>query len=141
MIMRSMGEALRVLGAERVLIVHGKDGLDEASAIAETNYVKVWDGVVSSGTLSPKDFGMDPIDPSALTPGKTPAENAEILREAISDADSPRSKAMLPSASIAIWLAGLADDLPSAAELARQSIREGRATTKLNQLVEAGKNR
>ena len=137
-LMRSMAEALRLLGTERAVFVHGKDGIDEASATAETMYVKLWEGEVSTGVFHPNDFGIDPISPEALRPGKTPAENAEILREAISDADSQRSLAILPSAAIAIWLSGLAETPLEAAELAQAAIRDGKAHGKLEQLIAAG---
>lgn len=137
-LMRSMAEALRLLETERAVFVHGKDGIDEASAAAETMYVKVWDGEVSVGTFQPSDFGIDPISPSALLPGTTPAENAAILKEAISEADSPRSLAILPSAAIAIWIAGLSETLIEAADRAREAIRSGKAHGKLEQLVAAG---
>jgi anthranilate phosphoribosyltransferase len=137
-LMRSMGEALRVLEAERAILVHGKDGLDEASAVTDTNFVKVWEGEVTTGVFSPGDFGIVPISPEALRPGTTPKENAEILKEAITDLASPRALAILPSAAIAIWLSGLEDTLPDSAERARHSIREGKAFGKLQELIAAG---
>ena len=62
-LMRSMGEALKLLGCERALIVHGKDGLDEISPVTDTEFVKVWDGKVSAGILTLEDFGLAPIAP------------------------------------------------------------------------------
>jgi anthranilate phosphoribosyltransferase len=139
-LMRSMGEALRELGTDRALIVHGKDGLDEISPVTGTEYVKVWDGRVSSGTLTPADFGLEPLDPSVLEPGEDVAENARILREAITDADSPRAAAVLPNAAATIWIAGIENDLKSAVERARMVIQTGRAAEKLEQLLLVGGN-
>ena len=102
-------------------------------------FVKVWDGEVSAGSFQPKDFGIDPISAEALRPGTTPAENADILREAITDPNSPRATAILPSAAIAIWLSGLEDSLIDSADRAKQSIREGKAYAKLQELVAAGR--
>ncbi len=137
-LMRSMGEALRLLDAERVFIVHGKDGIDEASAVTETAFVKVWGGQVSTGTFKPQDFGIDPVSADALTPGVSPAENAEILIEAITNFDSPRAKAILPSAAIAVYLSGLEDTLVDSAERAKSAIRDGKAYSKLQELIAAG---
>jgi anthranilate phosphoribosyltransferase len=134
-LMRSMGEALNLLGTARALIVHGEDGLDEVSPTAKTQYIKVWEGRVTSGEFQPADFGCEPVDPAALAPGGTLAENGEILREAISDARSPRSRAVLPSAAAAIWLAGLADGLSESAEIARETIASGKAAAKLEELI------
>jgi anthranilate phosphoribosyltransferase len=137
-LMRSMGEALRELGAERALLVHGVDGLDEISPVADTEYVRVWDGKVSAGRLSVDDFGLTPVEPEALQPGADLVESAQILREAISDPESPRARAVLPSAAAAIWIAGLESDLKAAAERARTAISEGKAAAKLEELVQAG---
>jgi len=137
-LMRSMGEALRLLGCERALIVHGMDGLDEISPVTPTEFVKVWEGKVSAGTLQLEDFGLRPIDASALLPGATLEENAAILMEAISDVKSPRARAVLPSAAAAIWIAGLEDSLPGAVERAKTAIQSGLASAKLEQLIRAG---
>jgi len=137
-LMRSMGEALRELGTQRALIVHGRDGLDELSPVAETEYVRVWDGRVSAGIMSPSDFGLEPVPAQAVLPGDTLADSAEILREAVGDVTSDRARAVLPSAAAAIWLAGMEETLPEAAERARTAISSGRATQKLEELVQAG---
>jgi anthranilate phosphoribosyltransferase len=137
-LMRSMGEALRVLGTRRALIVHGRDGLDEISPVADTEYVKVWDGQVTSGRLSVKDFGLDAVPEDALAPGETAEENAAILREALEDPSSPRSRAILPSAAAAIWLGGQAENLPSATERAREAVASGAAARKLGELISMG---
>ncbi len=139
-LMRSMGEALKELGCERALIVHGNDGLDEISPVTTTEFVKVWDGRVSSGTLHLDEFCLQPVDPSALLPGATLAENAAILREAITDIESPRAHAVLPSAAAAIWIAGLENDLPNAVARAKAAIASGLAKAKLEELIRLGED-
>lgn len=137
-LMRSMGEALRELGTERALLVHGLEGLDEVSPVGPTEYVQVWDGKVSTGRLTVEDFGLSPVRAEDLNPGETLLESADFLREAISDLDSPRCRAVLPSAAAAIWIAGLENDLKSAAEKAKVAVSSGMATEKLAQLVSIG---
>jgi anthranilate phosphoribosyltransferase len=136
-LMRSMAEALRLLGSERVLIVHGDDGLDEISPCTTTEYVRIWDGKISTGKFSPSDFGTELVDPAALEPADDCDGNAAILREAISDLESPRAQAILPSAAAAIWIGGLEDNLIAATDRARAAISSGRATEKLEQLIVA----
>ncbi|MGV3616062.1 MAG: anthranilate phosphoribosyltransferase [Fimbriimonas sp.] len=137
-LMRSMGEALRELGSERALLVHGMDGLDEISPVTDTEYVKVWDGKVSTGKLTLAEFGLEPVDPEALAPGGSLSESAEILREALTDPDSPRARAVLPSAAAALWIAGLEENLRDAAARAQNAIASGRAADKLQELIRAG---
>ena len=134
--LESMGKALAILGTERALVVYGQDGLDEISPSAKTDYVRVWEGKVSAGEFAPADFGLQPIDANALAPGSNLAENAAILTEAISAIGSPRAEAVLPSASAAIWLSGIGSDLGESADLAREAISNGKAASKLQQLIE-----
>ncbi len=136
-LMRSMGEALKELGTERALIVHGDDGLDEISPVTTSEYVKVDEGRVTSGRLHPSDFGQSEISADALAPGTTIADNAKILMEAVSDASSPRASVVIPSAGAAIWLGGLEPDFASAAARARQTIASGAAARKLKEIIEA----
>jgi anthranilate phosphoribosyltransferase len=134
-LMRSMGEALKMLDCERALLVHGCDGLDEISPVTDTQVVKVWDGEVTSGLLTLSEFGLSPVPASALEPGSTVAENADILKESISNPHSVRAHAVLPSAAAAIWIAGLETSLPDAVERAREAISSGAAYSKLEQLI------
>ncbi len=135
--LRPIGEALLLLGAERAYVVHGEDGLDEVSPAARTQYVKVWGGRIEEGTFNPQDFGLEPISQDSLAPGASAQENAAILREAIANPDSPRSRAVLPSSAVALLLSGRVDGLDEAAGLAKEAIRSGEAARKLDQFVAA----
>lgn len=135
-LMWCMGETLRHLGCERAYLVHGLDGLDEISPAGRTEVVRLWDDRVTTLFLEPRDFGLEPIDLSALAPADDLAGAARVLREAISDPESPRAKAVLPSAAAAIHLSGIADSLPDGAERARAAIASGAAAAKLDRQIE-----
>lgn len=132
-----MGQALLEIGAERALVVHGSDGLDEISPCEETWAVRVWEGEVAEITLKPSDFGLDPINRDALAPGESAADNAAILREAISDSNSPRARAILPSAGAVLWLAGVAETVGEGFNLGFDAIESGAAGQKLDAFIEA----
>jgi len=136
-ILRPMAEALAALGTERAFIVHGNDGLDEISPITSTSVCEVSDGNVIDRSLSPEDFELTPVSPSAIAPDDSIAGNAAILIEAISDPDSARCRAVMPSAAAAIFLGGRAPDLKSAAAKAHESVANGSAKRKLEALAEA----
>jgi anthranilate phosphoribosyltransferase len=133
-LLEPMARALVQLGVDRALIVHADDGLDEISPVSETSALEVRFGELVAHKLSPEMFGQTPIDPVHLHPGADVADSAEILVEAISDAASPRSAALIPNAAAAIWLAGVAPDLLTGAELARASVASGNAFRKLAEL-------
>lgn len=131
-----MARALALLGLRRAYVVHGDDGLDEVSPGTGTVVAELSQGEVHLRKWTPADFGLLPLDPAALEPAPTVEGNAAILREAISVTSSPRFAAVLPSASAAIMLAGLAESLPEAVQLAREAVRSGRALSKLERLVQ-----
>lgn len=126
-LLRPMAEAAHLLGIEKAWVARGEDGLDEVSPCGKTKVAEVSPDGVKMLVVSPADFGLSPISPDALTPGDTPEANAKILTEAISDAESPRAAALLPSAAAALYVAGIADSLPEAAERAREAVRSGAA--------------
>lgn len=130
---QSMAEAAAALGADKVWVVHGDDGMDEISPCTST---QVWDGSTAF-RIGPGDFGVSPVDAAHVAPGATPAENAAMLREAISDARSPRSLAVMPGAAAALYLGGHAPSLREAAEMAREAVDKGDAARKLAAFVEA----
>lgn len=136
-LLQPMAEALAALGVEKAYVVHGSDGLDEVSPVTQTSVAKVDHGEVNTESFSPVDFGMDPLGPDAVRAGETVEENAALLLEAISDENSVRFLAVLPSAAVAISLAGLGETFEMCAELARSAVRSGAAKTKLQQLAEA----
>lgn len=131
-----MAEALMKLGTERALVAHGEDGLDEVSPVSPTRFAMVWDGDLSEGILTPKGFGVEPVSVEAVQPGRSAEENAGLLREALTDVDSERCRAVLPSASCAIWIAGITADRRLATEMAIEAIRAGRAAEKLEIFIQ-----
>lgn len=135
-LMRSMGEALRQLGCDRALIVHGQEGLDEISPVGPTDFVQVESGRVFGGTFGPDEFGLEPVAPEDLKPAGDIHASAALLLEAITDPDSPRARAVRPNAAAAIWLGGGAPSLREGAEIARETVASGAARTKLEALRE-----
>lgn len=131
-----MAEALMLLGTQRALIAHGEDGLDEISPCAPTRFALLWDGELTEGIFTPSGFGIEPVDPSVVRPGASPEENAQMLRDAVTNVDSPRCAATLPSAACAIWIAGLAPERKAATEMAREAVSSGAARDRLDQYIE-----
>jgi len=132
-----MAEALMKLGTQRALVAHGEDGLDEISPVAPTRFALLWDGELSEGILSPKGFGLEPVTPESIRQGSSAEENANLLRESITDVDSDRCTAILPSAACAIWIAGLAPERRSATDMAREVVASGAARAKLEEFITA----
>ncbi|MES1227954.1 MAG: anthranilate phosphoribosyltransferase, partial [Armatimonadota bacterium] len=133
----AVADALVLLGVELAYLVHAREGLDEISPVGLTDVIEIKEGSTRRLTWGPADFGLRALEPNSLTCGGDVGANARILREALSDASSPRALALVPNAACALLLAGLVTDLPSGAELALATIKSGRAEAKLDEYARA----
>src|SRR5215208_4233579 len=77
---RPVAEALRDLGAEKALVVHGTDGMDEITVTDKTLVADVSDGAIEEYEISPEDFGLSRHAPDGLLGGDAHL-NARILRD------------------------------------------------------------
>ncbi|WP_184192527.1 anthranilate phosphoribosyltransferase [Armatimonas rosea] len=121
------------LGAEHVLVVHGKAGLDELSTFGETLVAEGRDGTVTTYTLTPADLGLSETTPEALAPHDDPAAT---VRAILAGEPGPRREIVLANAGAALYVAGSAESLRAGIALAAQAIDSGAARTKLEQFVE-----
>jgi anthranilate phosphoribosyltransferase len=128
--------ALAGLGAERALVVSGRDGLDEISTGAVTDVREVVDGRVEAAQIDTTRFGI-PRPPSGALAGGGPAENAEVLRGVLDGRPGPAADVVLVNAGAALWLAGRAPDLEGGLDLARRSVRGGAAGERLEAFLAA----
>lgn len=130
-----VAEALQILGAEHAFVVHGQDGMDEVSPCAPTDYREVRGTEIISGVWTPSDFGMEPLAPSDLDHGDGIAENAVILKEALTDPTSLRSAALIPNTAVTLVLAGVAESVGQGADMARSAVASGEAGRLLERLA------
>jgi anthranilate phosphoribosyltransferase len=130
-----MATVLKRLGADRAAVVHGLIGMDEVSPVGPTLIATVDGRRIEERTYTLEEFGVEAVSVAQIGPGETVEESADILRRAISDPSSPYSQAVLPSAGVAIWVAGLANTFREGVDIARESVRSGAAAAKLEDLV------
>ena len=128
--------ALAELGAERALVVHSDDGLDELSVQAPTTVIEVRDGeVTGTWSLNPADLGIRVDDPEALRGGDV-AENARRLCAILEGREhSAASEAVALNASAALLVGGRVDSLAEGLDLARELLSSGEAGRALERLV------
>lgn len=131
-----LAQALGALGAQRALVVHGSDGLDEITTRGPTRAAFLTDSAVQSITIDSAALGVPPPLAGALRGGDA-RENANILRSLLDGETGARRDIVLVNAAGALWVAGAAGDLESGMTLARESIDTGAAKSKLEQLVAA----
>ncbi|MBC7929527.1 MAG: anthranilate phosphoribosyltransferase [Rubrivivax sp.] len=132
-----MASALAALGTERAWVVHGLDGLDEVTMSGKTRVAEARGGQVEMFEIEPEDFGLNCMRLDGVR-----AEDAEMSARAIRDVLEGRRRdvaraLVIANAAAALFVGGMAGDLKEAAQLASQSLDDGAAHTKLQELVRA----
>ena len=126
--------ALRVLGAQRALVVSSEDGLDEMSTSGTTRVVELDGDRIERWTVSPGELGLERAAPEAVA-GGSPAENASVTVEILEGrAGPPRDLAVL-NAGAAIYASGRADSLADGVAIAGEAIDSGAARATLERFV------
>lgn len=135
-----LAEALRRLGVDHALVVHGEVGMDEVAPRGRTTVWEISDGVIEQWSIDAAEHGLSVDDLDQLR-GAEPARNAErVVRLLERPAGDPAGRAaVLLNAAAALYVAGLADDLKEAVARADASLSEGKARDALDRFVAAGK--
>ncbi|HEY8008702.1 MAG TPA: anthranilate phosphoribosyltransferase [Methylocella sp.] len=129
-----LAHVLRNLGSKRVWLVHGSDGLDEATTTGPSFVTSLEDGEIRSFQIAPEDAGLSRATAKDLK-GGDPATNAMALRNVLGGAKNAYRDIAILNAAIALVVAGKAEDLQHGAGLAAAAIDEGRAARTLAELV------
>lgn len=133
-----LAEALGRLGAERALVVHGDDGLDELTTTTTSTTAWLEDGRVVPGRVDPAELGLPRAAPEALRGGDA-HRNAEIARAVLAgERGAPRDIVVL-NAAAALFAAGAAASIAAGIPLAEQSLDSGAAAARLAALAEASR--
>ncbi len=129
-----LAQVLKNLGAERVWVVHGSDGLDEITTAGPTSVAALENGVITSFEISPEDVGLPRAKPEALRGGDA-AATAGALRGVLAGKDSAFRHVALLNAAAGLVVAGKAKTLKDGVELAAQSVDSGEAAARLERLI------
>jgi anthranilate phosphoribosyltransferase len=138
-LLHKMGEVLLHLGCHHALIVHGEDGIDECSLSAPTRVCEVRSSQgLREYTITPEQVGLTSITDRQPFQGGDPAYNASMLRELLSDyIDTPATDMLCLNAGAALLANERVSSLADGVQLARATLREGKARRKLADVVAA----
>ncbi len=129
-----LARVLRNLGSKRVWVVHGSDGLDEATTTGTSFVTALQNGEIRSFEIVPEDAGLA-REALADLAGGDPAANAAALRGVLGGAKNAYRDIAILNAAIALIVAGKAEHLKHGAALAAAAIDDGRAASTLAKLV------
>ena len=133
-LVETIAEVLAALGAERVMVVHAEDGLDEISTSSPTHLAELIDGKITTRTVKPEDFGLARarLDDLAVASAE---DSAERIRALLAGKAGPDRDVVLLNAAAALAVAAKAETIADALPLAEKSIDSGAAAAALEKLV------
>jgi anthranilate phosphoribosyltransferase len=130
-----LAEVMGKLGAEKVWVVHGSDGLDEITTTGPTYVSEIANGNLRHFEITPEEAGLPRASLEELK-GDEPTANAVALRAVLNGAPGAFRDIVLLNSAAALMVADTVKDLREGVELARQSIDSGRARAALARLIE-----
>jgi anthranilate phosphoribosyltransferase len=125
---------LQALGAERALVVWGRDGMDELSLGAGTLVGELRDGKVREYELHPEDFGIAMAHSRNLRVADA-AQSKEMVLQALENRAGLPREIVAYNAGAALYAAGVAEDIRDGVARARQAIASGAARERLDAFV------
>jgi anthranilate phosphoribosyltransferase len=130
-----LARVLKELGSRNVMVVHGRDGLDELSIGGDTLVGELRDGEVREHVVHPSDVGLPVHALDTLRVNDVQSSRAMLLA-ALDGSFAPARDIVLLNAGASLYVSGVADSLRDGVERAREVIASGAARARLDQLVE-----
>ncbi len=136
---RPIAEVMRQLGAEHVMVVHSKDGLDEISLASATHVAELKNNEITEWVLNPEDVEI----PSQTLSGLIVADSSEslkLIKDALgrnkSDLGEKAANMIALNAGLGIYVSGLSTSYKQGVALAHDIIYGGQALEKMSILSE-----
>ncbi|MDG4552293.1 MAG: anthranilate phosphoribosyltransferase [Candidatus Contendobacter sp.] len=122
------------LGAHHVLVVWGKDGMDEISLGAATLVGELRNGEILEYEIHPEDFGLAMMSNRALRVENPEQSKAMLFGALENQPGAPRDIVAL-NAGAALYAANRTDSIAGGLALAWEAIASGAARAKLDEFV------
>jgi anthranilate phosphoribosyltransferase len=123
----TLAHALAQLGSERVLVVHGSDGLDELTITGPTHAALLERGSVRELVIDPKPLGVRARARRRAARRRRGRESPRSRSRCSTARAGPRRDVVLLNAAAALWVADAAKDLAEGLALARAGLDSGDA--------------
>ena len=134
-----LARVLKELGSRNVMVVHGRDGLDELSTSGDTFVGELRDGEVKEYTVHPSDFGLAVHALDTLRVADVQASR-DMLLAALDGTLAQARGIVLLNAGASLYVSGVADSLRDGVDRAREAIESGAARQRLDKLVELSRS-
>ena len=125
---------MQQLGADHVMVVWGKDGMDEISLGAATLVGELKNGKITEYEVHPEDFGLAMVSNRSLRVADA-AESQAMLLEALENKPGTPREIVTLNAGAALYTANLEDSIGAGIARAREAIASGAARKKLDEFI------
>jgi anthranilate phosphoribosyltransferase len=125
---------MQQLGADHVMVVWGKDGMDEISLGAATLVGELKNGEITEYEIHPEDYGLQMVSNRGLRVADA-AESKAMLLEALANTPGTPREIVTLNAGAALYTANLAGSVGDGIARAREAIASGAARAKLDEFV------
>ncbi|ATO18207.1 anthranilate phosphoribosyltransferase [Acinetobacter sp. LoGeW2-3] len=136
---RPMAEVLKQLGAEHVMVVHSKDGLDEISLASSTYVAELKDGEVTEWEITPEAVDIESQTLTGLSV-ENAAGSLALIKDALGKKKSTlgekAANMIALNAGAGLYVSGLASSYKMGVALAHDIIYGGQALEKMGILAE-----
>lgn len=135
-LMSLFAEVLEMTGSEHVIIAHARDGLDEFSVTAPTDYIEMRNGKRSQSLLEPQEVGLSLHEGDSLRGGDA-AHNASMLKRLLEGEVSACRDAVVLNAGAMIYVGSQAGSISEGVVLAQKAIDDGSARGVFDNWIQA----
>jgi anthranilate phosphoribosyltransferase len=122
------------LGANHVLVVYGKDGMDEVSLGAATVVGELRNGEIREYEIHPEDFGLQMVSNRTLKVNDA-QESKTMLLGALNNKAGVAREIVTLNAGTALYAANVVESIEDGMKLAKEVIANGQAREKVDELV------
>ncbi|MCH5324502.1 MAG: anthranilate phosphoribosyltransferase [Eubacterium sp.] len=133
-----LAAVLNNLGVENLMVVYGRDRLDEISLCGETAVCEIINGQKRSYTITPEDLGLTRCAKDDLA-GGTPEENAKITLDILSGVKGAKRDAVVLNSSYAYHVVNPEVSPLEAKAIIEEVLDNGKALAFLNDFIAVAK--
>ena len=133
-LLEPLANVLKELGANHVMVVHSRDGLDEISIGDVTDVAELKDGEITRYTIEPEAFDLQRVAIDYIK-ADGPEQSVAIIRGLLGGEAGPARDIVALNAGAAIYVSGLAGSLADGVKKAQQVLDNGDGLARLEKLA------
>ena len=133
-LLEPLANVLKEHGANHVMVVHSRDGLDEISIGDVTDVAELKDGEITRYTIEPETFDLQRVSIDYIK-ADGPDQSVAMIRGLLGGESGPARDIVAMNAGAAIYVSGLAGSLADGVKKAQQVLDSGDGLARLEKLA------